>query len=129
MKKLALTAALALFTLPAMAQEDAVGWWKTQVDDGAYAHVEIKRCGDGMVCGWIRRTFDDTGEYQSENIGKPIVINMAPQGNGSYRGQVWRPSNDKIYVGKMEIEGAQMDLKGCVAGGLLCASQNWTRIQ
>ena len=54
---------------------------------------------------------------------------MAPNGDGTYAGQVYRPSNGKTYVGKMQVSGNALRLQGCVAGGLLCASQNWARIQ
>ena len=72
--------------------------------------------------------FNTTGEYQSENIGRQIVIDMVNQGGGEYEGSVWRPSNNKIYIGKMSVSGNALRLRGCVAGGLICASQNWTRV-
>jgi uncharacterized protein (DUF2147 family) len=127
MKNLSLTTCL-LFALaaPALA-EPALGTWKTQVDDGAYAHVKMEQCG-AAVCGVIARTFDSTGEYKSENLGKKLVIDMKPEGNGRYAGQVWRPSNNKIYIGKMEVSGNSLKLQGCVAGGLLCSSQQWSRL-
>lgn len=128
MKTPLLAAALAL--APGFALADPVhGMWQTQVDDGAYAYVEMGPCSGGKVCGWIRRTFDDSGEYDSPNLGKVMVINMVSQGDGSYKGSVWRPSNDKTYIGKMELTGNSLDLAGCVAGGLFCKSQIWTRIQ
>ncbi|GKY89438.1 DUF2147 domain-containing protein [Sinisalibacter aestuarii] len=128
MKKTLLAAALAL--APGLALADPVhGMWKTEVDDGSYAYVEMAACSGGKTCGWIRRTFDDTGEYDSENIGKALVINMENTGDGQYRGSVWRPANDKIYIGKMELAGNTLSLSGCVAGGLLCKAQTWTRLQ
>ena len=111
----------------AHAQEAAVGVWQTEVDDGAYAHVTVAPCG-AAVCGTISRTFNGSGEYQSPNLGRQIVIDMVPQGGGTYEGQVWRPSNDKMYIGKMDVSGNALRLRGCVAGGLICASQNWTRL-
>jgi len=102
------------------------GSWRTEVDDGAYAYVTMAPCG-AAICGVIARTFNASGEYQSENIGRQIVINMAPQGGNAYEGQVWRPSNDKIYIGKMDLNGNTVRLRGCVAGGLICSSQTWTR--
>jgi len=96
------------------------------VDDGAYALVTITPCG-GAFCGVISRTFDATGEYQSENLGRQIIIDMAAAGDGEYRGSVWRPSNDKIYIGKISLSGDTVQLRGCVAGGLLCSSQTWSR--
>jgi len=127
MKQLMLAALLAL--APSLAQADpAHGMWQTEVDDGAYAYVEMGPCSGGKTCGWIRRTFDDTGEYQSENIGKVLVINMENVGGGKYKGSVWRPSNDKTYIGKMELDGSTLFLSGCVAGGLLCSKQTWSRL-
>ncbi|GGD40024.1 DUF2147 domain-containing protein [Sinisalibacter lacisalsi] len=128
MKKTLIAALLALAPTT-LAADPVHGMWKTEVDDGAYAYVEMSGCSGGKVCGWIRRTFDDSGEYQSENIGKVIVINMEPQGGGRYEGNVWRPSNDKTYVGKMEMNGDSLFLDGCVLGGLLCKTQTWSRLQ
>ncbi len=127
MQKLLILAASLLAFASAASAQDAVGVWQTEVDDGAYAHITIAPCGNA-VCGVISRTFNADGEYQSENLGKTLVIDMVPQGGGAYEGQVWRPSNNKIYIGKMDVEGNALRLRGCVAGGLLCSSQNWQRL-
>ncbi|KJZ19804.1 DUF2147 domain-containing protein [Loktanella sp. S4079] len=127
MKNRILAIAAALTIAGAAQAQDAVGVWQTEVDDGAYAHVTVAPCGNA-VCGTISRTFNSGGEYQSPNLGRQIVIDMVPQGGGAYEGQVWRPSNNKIYVGKMDVSGNALRLRGCVAGGLICASQNWTRV-
>ena len=116
------------FAGTAMAADPAVGVWKTQPDDGAYAHVKRTPCG-GAICGTIQRTFNASGEYKSENIGKQLVIDMKPDGSGKYAGKVWRPSNNKIYIGKMTVAGNSLKLSGCVAGGLLCSKQDWQRVQ
>ncbi len=108
--------------------DPVLGTWRTEADDGAYAHVKMQPCGD-KVCGVIARTFNAQGEYKSPNLGKMLVRNMEPQGDGQYEGRVWRPSNDKIYLGKIDLEGNSLRLRGCVAGGLFCAKQTWTRVQ
>ena len=123
-----LIAALMLAATPALAADPIEGVWQTEADDGALAFVRIEPCG-GNFCGTIIRTFKDGEEYKSPNIGKQIVRNMAAEGGGKYEGQVWRPSNDKIYVGKIDVNGKNMKLRGCVAGGLICASQAWLKIQ
>jgi uncharacterized protein (DUF2147 family) len=128
MKHLLTAAAVALGLAGAAAADPVLGTWKTQPDDGAYAHVEMAKCGPA-VCGKIARTFNATGEYQSPNIGKTLVIDMVPNGDGSYAGQVWRPSNGKIYTGKMDLAGSSLALRGCVAGGLICSKQTWTRVK
>jgi uncharacterized protein (DUF2147 family) len=128
MKKLAMIAGAALVAMAGAAAADpAEGIWQTEVDDGAFAHVRIAPCGSA-VCGTIARTFNSEGEYQSPNIGKQIVRDMVAQGGGDYEGSVWRPSNDKIYIGKMSVTGDTLILRGCVAGGLICASQGWARV-
>lgn len=103
------------------------GLWKTQPDDGSYAHVKITPCGANF-CGNIVQTFNDSGEYKSPNLGKQIVIDMAAAGDGKYEGKIWRPSNNKIYMGKISVNGGAMKMSGCVAGGLICAKQNWTKV-
>ncbi|MEZ5715009.1 MAG: DUF2147 domain-containing protein [Paracoccaceae bacterium] len=127
MKAMALAAGLAMAAGAAWA-DPAEGMWKTEVDDGSYAHIKIYSCGQ-KVCGDIVRTFNSGGEYNSPNKGKRIVRDMSPEGDGYYAGQVFRPSNGKVYTGKMQMTGNKLKLKGCVAGGLLCSSQTWTRIQ
>ena len=125
----AITAAAALAVTAGAAWADPVeGTWKTEVDDGSYAHISMAPCG-ANVCGTIARTFNAGGEYDSPNKGKMLVQNMKPNGDGSYKGKVWRPSNDKIYIGKMQVNGNTLVLKGCVAGGLLCSGQTWTRVK
>ncbi|EAQ03402.1 hypothetical protein OB2597_02242 [Pseudooceanicola batsensis HTCC2597] len=103
------------------------GTWQTQVDDGAYAHVRIAPCGPAY-CGTMTRTFNSDGEYKSPNLGKQLVRDMKPVGGGKYEGKVWRPSNDKIYFGKLELAGDRLKMKGCVAGGLICSGQTWARV-
>jgi uncharacterized protein (DUF2147 family) len=65
----------------------------------------------------------------SPNIGRQIIIDMVPQGDGNYEGEVWRPSNDKIYIGNMTLNGDQLRLRGCVLGGIICSGQDWVRVQ
>lgn len=128
MKMFAMAAALALVAGPGMAADPVEGMWQTQADDGAYAHVQLAPCGPA-ICGVIKRTFNSSGEYKSPNLGKQLVMGMVPQGGGKYEGKVWRPSNDKVYMGKIELGGDSLRLAGCVAGGLICSKQTWQRIK
>lgn len=123
------TSVLVLILSAGVAVADPLeGLWQTEADDGAFAHVTIAPCGANF-CGKIARTFKDGAEYDSPNQGKTLVIDMAPVGGGKYKGKVWRPSNDKIYTGKIALEGNSMRLSGCVAGGLLCSKQTWSRLE
>ena len=123
-KNLFTAVALAGLSLAGVALADPVeGLWQTQPDDGAFAFVQIHMCGTN-VCGEIVRTFNDQGEYQSPNLGRQIIIDMAPEGDGNYAGQVWRPSNDKIYIGNMTLNGDALRLRGCILGGVICWRHN-----
>lgn len=128
MKSLKLALAGLILSAGAAMADPVAGVWKTEVDDGAYAHVTIAPCG-AKICGTISRTFNSSGEYKSENIGKQIIRGMVPQGGGKYAGQVWRPSNNKLYKGKLQLSGNSLKMSGCVAGGLLCSSQTWKRVK
>ncbi|MGB3179503.1 MAG: DUF2147 domain-containing protein [Albidovulum sp.] len=127
MKNLLIAAALSMLAGAAFA-DPVEGVWKTEVDDGSYAHITISPCGVAF-CGVISRTFNSDGEYKSENLGKTLVIDMVPNGANAYAGKVWRPSNDKIYIGKIALNGDGLKLAGCIAGGLLCSKQSWSRVK
>ncbi len=126
--KLLKIAALCGLAASAAAADPVEGIWQTQPDDGSYAHIAMAPCG-GKICGKIARTFNAGGEYASPTKGKTLVIDMVPQGGGKYQGKVWRPSNNKIYLGKMTLNGNSLKLRGCVAGGLICSAQTWRRVQ
>ena len=128
MKAIILAAAFALTGAAALAADPIEGVWQTQADEGSVALVRIAPCG-GAFCGTIVKTYKGQQEYKSPNIGKQIVIGMTPGGGGSYAGKVLRPADDKIYNGKAQVSGGSMKLSGCVAGGLICKSQTWTRLK
>ncbi|MFV0386233.1 DUF2147 domain-containing protein [Paracoccus sp. (in: a-proteobacteria)] len=104
------------------------GIWQTQPDNGFFARVSITPCAKAF-CGTIAKTYRDDKEVSSPNIGRQILIDMVPDGNGGYQGRLWRPSNNKVYIGKARLSGNSMSLSGCVAGGLLCKSQTWSRVK
>ena len=126
MKNILASGLAVFFLFNSVEAESALGTWITQPDDGAYAYIEMEKCGEN-ICGTVARTFDENGETQSDEIGKTVVIDMVPQGDGKYIGKVWRPSNNKLYYGKMNIDGDSMALRGCIAGGLICSKQTWVR--
>ena len=128
MRTIALAAALALAATAALAADPIEGVWQTQPDEGALALVRIAPCG-AAFCGTIVKTFKGQQEYRSPNIGKQIVIGMTPSGEGAYAGKVLRPADNKTYNGKAQVSGGSMKLSGCVAGGLICKSQTWTRLR
>lgn len=127
MKKLILAAALTVAGAAGAMADPVLGVWKTQVDDGNYAHVTFSTCG-AALCGVISRTFNSDGEWQSENIGKQLVWDMEARGGGSYKGgKIWQPSTGKIYKSKMSLSGDTLKVSGCV--GPICKKQTWSRVK
>jgi uncharacterized protein (DUF2147 family) len=126
MKHLLLSAA-ALLASAVMALADPVeGTWKTEVDDGHYAHIQIRMCKT-TICGVIKEAFDANGPVESKNIGKLLVWEMEAQGDGTYKnGKIWQPSTDKVYKSKMTLDGTSLAVSGCV--GPICKKQTWTRV-
>ncbi|QDY68689.1 DUF2147 domain-containing protein [Qingshengfaniella alkalisoli] len=113
----------------AAAADDVEGIWQTQPDDnGRFAHIEVAPCG-AKLCGTIRTAFDGQGQpIASETIGKPIIWDMVPKGDGIYGdGKVYAPDRDKTYNSKMELAGDRLEVSGCVIA--ICRSQTWVRVR
>ena len=126
MKKV-IGAAVALVMGAGFAAADPVlGTWKTEVDDGNYAHVEMSTCGD-KICGVIAQAFNAQAPWASDNQGKKLVWDMVARGGGSYKsGNIWQPSTDKVFNSKMSLSGDVLNVSGCVA--IICKKQVWTRV-
>lgn len=130
MKK-TLTAALALTLMAGQALADPLyGIWATTPDDnGNSGHIRVEACGDA-ICGTLIKSFDGNGkEYASENIGKLIIWDMKPRGNGKYGGgKVWSPDRDQTYASKMVLNGDTVKVSGCVL--VVCRDGGtWTRVE
>jgi uncharacterized protein (DUF2147 family) len=125
MKHLTFAAAIALLGTAASA-DPVEGTWKTEVDDGAYAHIAMTTCG-ATICGTIAKAFDASGPIASKNVGKQLVWDMVPGGNGNYgSGKIWQPSTGKVFKSKMSLNGNTLNVSGCV--GPFCKKQKWTRV-
>ena len=130
MKKHILAAVLTVAAGAAFA-DPAEGVWKTKPDDnGNFGHVQISPCG-AKICGVLIKAFDGGGaEMASENIGKQIVWDMVPNGDGTYSsGKVWAPDRDKTYKAKMVLDGNALGVSGCVLGGAVCRESMWSRVK
>ena len=125
-----MAAGFAVMASAALAADAVEGVWKTVPDDnGNFGHIKVSACG-AAICGVLVKSFDKSGApMDSENIGKQIIWDMVPQGDGSYAdGKVWSPDRDKTYNSKMTLSGNSLAVKGCVLG--ICRDGGtWTRVQ
>ncbi|MGB0797869.1 MAG: DUF2147 domain-containing protein [Planktomarina sp.] len=124
---LSAVAVMAVSATAAFAADPAEGVWKSEPGEtGGYIHVQIAGCGDNRLCGVIRKV---VGNDNQTIVGKNIINNMGIDGGDKYSGgTIWAPDTDKTYKSRMTLSGNTLVVKGCVAGGLICRGQNWTRV-
>lgn len=131
MKHLIIGAAIGLGLAGAVAADPVAGTWKTAPGDtGGYLHVALAPCG-AAICGTIQAAFDESGAQSPdyEHLGKKMIWDMTPDGGGAYSGgKIWAPDSGKTYRSKMSLSGSTLEVKGCVAGGMICRGQNWSRV-
>ncbi|MDB5569625.1 MAG: hypothetical protein JWN93_808 [Hyphomicrobiales bacterium] len=114
-----LAAAAAVFCVqPALADLTDGVWLR---EDGA-ARVRVQPCGAALcaINVWIR----DPGD---EKVGDRLVLNVKPKGPGVLEGAAFDPQRNLRFSSRITYSDSAMTTSGCVLGGLLCKSVNWTR--
>ena len=136
----AIVGATGLATLaiaPALAASPFGTWWTGDKK----GQIKIVNCG-GALCGnlvWLKEPDKDGKPRTDENnsdpnkrsrplLGIPIVLDMKPAGADKWEGHVYNSRDGNTYSGSFTMTGTDTaDLKGCVMGGLLCKTEEWTR--
>lgn len=123
-----MTAVLSLGAGMAMA-EPLLGMWRTAADDnGDSGLIEVAPCG-AKLCGKLVKSFDSSGaEKASKNIGRNIISETVPAGEGQYKGKIYSPDRDKTYSSKLILQGDALKVSGCVLG--ICRDGGtWQRVK
>ncbi len=119
-----------VFTASSATADPIYGLWQTIPDDnGNFGHIEVQDC-DGTICGVLIKSFDGSGKsIESDSIGKRIIWNMKPKGDGKYGGgKIWSPDRDKTYASKLVLVGDMLKVSGCVF--VVCRDGGtWTRVK
>ena len=106
---------------PSFASELSGVWLR----DTGEARVKFDSCGDAM-CGtiiWLKPGIDSKAK-----IGQRVFYDMRPAGNNSWTGKALGPDTGSVYFGKLSVQGSNLSSSGCIAGGMICRSMNWTRV-
>ena len=119
----ALFVALALTAAVSAANAgDAAGLWIR--DDGS-AKLRFVPCGGGgTLCGFLAWKKESGG---AAKIGQRLFSDMKPNGEDSWAGAAFNPEDGKRYTAKLTLSGDHLVTAGCVLGGLICQSFDWTR--
>ena len=99
---------------------DIFGTWLR--GDGA-ARVKVAACGDAICATniWIK---DPAG--QKEKVGDRLVFKIALKGD-AWSGSGYDPQRDLNLSALLKATGDSMLTTGCVLGGIICRSTQWTR--
>jgi len=115
--------ALSLGVSSASADTSAVmGAW--QRADGI-ARVKVAPCGR-VICmtnTYIRPDVTD------EKVGERLEFDVKTASGGPLAGSVLDPKTGKSYSATIVVAGDRMTTKGCVLGGVICKSTDWTRLR
>ncbi|MGL4311510.1 MAG: DUF2147 domain-containing protein [Paracoccaceae bacterium] len=116
MKHLLIAAVLAVLAGPVLA-DPLEGLWRTAQDDnGNSGLIEVVPCG-AALCGTLVKAYNSEGsEIDSPNIGRKLIWDTVPKGDGEYRGMVYSPDRDAEYKSKLVLSGDSLTVSGCKLG-------------
>ena len=116
------TSIVAILAPVAAHAQEVGGLW--QRENGA-SRVRFLRCGDAL-CGTLDWLKDTSGPAK---VGQRVFYDMRPDGAGRWKGSALNPEDGKTYSGTMALADDRLTTAGCVLGGLICRSVNWTRVK
>ena len=82
--------------------------------------------GGGTLCGFLAWKKESGG---AAKIGQKLFSDMKPNGEDSWAGTAFNPEDGKRYTAKLTLSGDHLVTAGCVLGGLICQSFDWTRVR
>ncbi len=76
------------------------------------------------MCGFLAWKKESGGPAK---IGQRLFSDMKSSGEDSWAGAAFNPQDGKRYTAKLTVSGDHLVTAGCVLGGLICQSFDWTR--
>jgi uncharacterized protein (DUF2147 family) len=124
---LAAAALISLTASTAFAADPSGVWASEKSDEGKWIDVTIAPCG-AQMCGTITKVH---GGGDTSIEGTVMIKGMNAYDGGRWDdGEIYAADDQKWYDGKMKlISDSQLEVSGCVAFGIICRSQSWTRLQ
>ena len=96
--------------------------------------VRIGPCG-ATLCGRVSAASagarqEAAGAGTPKLIGTRLMSDIEQVGPGNWRADVFVPDRNLHAVGELTLVGPRiLAVSGCALGGLLCKTQNWTRVK
>lgn len=87
------------------------------------AKVRIAPCGSNICATnvWIK---DTSG---GEAVGDKLVMTLKPKSADTLAGKAFDAKRSLTYAIQLKVAGKSLVTRGCVVGGLVCKSVNWSR--
>jgi uncharacterized protein (DUF2147 family) len=120
-----------LLASPALAAPPIEGNW---TNPSRSVTVRIAACGDGKLCGRVIRASSSAKAKAAAAgtprlIGAELMTNLEPVGDRAWRGTFFVPDRNVRAKGELHLLSTRtLEIEGCAMGGLLCKSQQWSRI-
>jgi uncharacterized protein (DUF2147 family) len=108
----------AVLSTPALA--DPSGTW---LRSSGESRVRIAKCGDAY-CGTIVWLKNPDGNAK---VGQRVFYDMKGKHN-KLSGKAFNPEDGKTYSGTISLNGRSMTTSGCVLGGIICRSVQWSKV-
>jgi len=104
----------------AASEPDPSGVWNR--GDGN-AKVRIAPCGSNICATnvWIK---DTSG---GEAVGDKLVMTLKPKSADTLSGKAFDAKRALTYAIQLKVGGQKLVTRGCLVGGLVCKSVNWSR--
>lgn len=116
---LTIAASIGLSAVTAANAATVNGTWLRPSTGG---QIQVFDCGGGIG-------MKVTKSSDANKVGKQIMCGATKTGENRYEGDLLNLDDGNTYKGIIEFKGDTLSLSGCVLGGLVCKTDNWTRVK
>ncbi|MEM1196705.1 MAG: DUF2147 domain-containing protein [Pseudomonadota bacterium] len=134
MRRIVAAVSLGLIAAPAWADDlslDDLGTWTNK---SRSVQVQVTPCGEDVRCGTVvwaneKAKADAAKGGTEELVGTQMLRKFREGKKGAWKGKAFVADIGKEFSGTIRpLDYNTMEVKGCIAGGLICKKQIWTRV-
>ena len=121
----------ALLASPALAASPIEGQW---TNPARSVTVRIAPCGGNLLCGRVTSATSDARAKAAAAgtprlVGTELMSRLVPAGGGAWQGEFFVPDRNVRAPGELRLLGPRtLEIEGCAVAGILCKTQQWTRV-
>lgn len=125
---------LALSSVTAQGENLSLEDLGTWTNKSQSVHVQITPCEENERCGTVvwanaKAKSDAARGGTPELVGTQMLRKFRDKGGDVWKGKAFVADLGKEFSGTIRpLDYNTMEVKGCIAGGLICKTQIWTRV-